>query len=110
MSARPDVAGLRHRLALQRPVDIPDAIGGFERQWETVSLLWAAIETTGAQSRFEAARSEARITHRITIRWRPDVSSSMRLVGNDGVFDIIAAHDADGRRAFMACYCEQVQS
>lgn len=109
MKSAKSIARLRHQMMLQRPEDIPDAVGGFARNWLDVANVWAAMETLAASQDFEAAQRVARSTHRITIRWRPDLTGAMRLAGSAGTFIIHAAHDADGKHAFMRLYCERLQ-
>ncbi len=110
MKAAGSIARLRHQMMLQRPEDIPDAVGGFARSWLDVATIWTALETLAAGPDFEAAQHVVRSTHRITIRWRPDLTGAMRLVGSAGTFIIHAAHDADGKHAFMRLYCERLQT
>ena len=110
MSEPQEVSGLRTRLSLQSYIDLPDDSGGFERQWQTLANVWAKIMPVSPNPRFEAARREAFVADRITIRWRPDVTAAMRLSDGTIHYRINAAHDADGRRAFMVCYCERVVS
>ncbi len=110
MSSFTGISELRQRITLQSPVDTPDGEGGFSRQWQTIATVWASSDAASPRMRFEAAQQEYSTSHRITIRWRPDVSAAMRL--SDGVrhFLINGAYDADGRRDFMICYCEEVSS
>jgi SPP1 family predicted phage head-tail adaptor len=108
MKKRMEIADLRVPLALQTTVDIPDPVGGFARQWQNVADVWAAIESFSPHAEFEAGRPQYRISHRITIRWRPDVSVAMQFSGTAGTFAIHGAHDADSRRRFLVCYCEEV--
>ena len=108
MSALKEISNLRQRMALETPVDVPDGAGGFSRQWQTVADIWAAIESMAPRSGFEAEQQDYSASHRITIRWRPDVSAGMRLNVVGGNYYINGAFDADGQRAFMTCYCEGV--
>ncbi|MCC2098548.1 MAG: phage head closure protein [Hyphomicrobiales bacterium] len=104
------VAELRVPLILQSALDTPDALGGYERQWQDVAEVWAALETFRPRTGFDAGQPQSRISHRITIRWRPDVALSMQFSGPAGTFAIHGAYDADNRRAFLVCYCEEVRS
>jgi SPP1 family predicted phage head-tail adaptor len=110
MSKGQEIANLRHQLALQSYIDASDGAGGFERQWQTIASIWAQIMPGAPQPRFEAARQQAIVNHRIMIRWRPDVTAAMRLTDGTVFYRINGAHDADGKRAYLVCYCEQVVS
>ncbi len=108
MTARHAISALRTRLALQAPVDTPDDAGGFNRGWTTIDMIDAAIMPTGGTRQFVAERQESATTHKILLRWRPDISAHMRLSGQGRVYEIISLFDADGRRRFMTCYCEVI--
>lgn len=101
---------MRQRMSLEAPVDVPDPSGGFLRNWQAVSDVWASVSSAPPRPRLEAARQDEAISHRITIRWRPDISAAMRLSDGSGDYLIHGAHDADGKRRFLICYCEQVLS
>ena len=110
MTNRNPIATLRTRLKLQAPVDVPDPLGGFARDWQDVADIWASVASSAPVPQFVAARQDARVTHRITIRWRPDITAAMRFEGDGGTYVIHGANDSDAYRAFLVCYCEQVVS
>lgn len=107
MNAISPIGELRHRLTLEMPVNTADDIGGFRQTWLSVAEVWAAIDTRSANEQFEAQRRESSFTHRITIRWRPDVNGAMRLSGDGKAYRILAVHDADHRRRYLTCLCEE---
>jgi len=60
--------------------------------------IWAAVEPLAGREFFDAARVNADVTHRIRIRYRPDVTERMRIVLGARTFDILAALEMDRRR------------
>ncbi|MCI5049589.1 MAG: phage head closure protein [Rickettsiales bacterium] len=78
-------ARLRHRITIEQPNDTADGGGGVTRGWTTVATVWAEIIPTrgGAEQGLGEAAIQALHTHRITIRYRDDVSTDMR-IGFDG--------------------------
>lgn len=71
---------LRHRIQIQYPYETQDQdTGAINVVWLTLATVWAAIEPVSARE-FIASQSEtSRITTRITIRYRNDISEKMRL-------------------------------
>lgn len=71
---------LRHRVVLQNPVEAQDQNNGaLIVTWQDVATLWSSIEPLSANE-FIAAQAEAsKVTTRITIRYRADISAKMRL-------------------------------
>ena len=107
MSLRIDIAGLRSRVTLQAPVDTSDDSGALVRVWTDVADIWAKIEPQRGSEMFVAGEQETVLTHNVTIRWRPDVASPMRLLLGSRALYIRAAFDPDGRKKFLVCRCDE---
>jgi SPP1 family predicted phage head-tail adaptor len=105
---RARIADLDRRLSLEQPVDTPDDIGGVARVWAHVDNLWAQVTTASGSEVFAGQREESVLTHRVLIRWRPDVTGAMRLRDGARIFAIHAAHDWDTQRRFLLLQCEEI--
>ena len=103
------IGDLRRRLVLERPDDAPDGQGGVSRGWMLVDYVWASVEPLRGARVFEADRPASVSTHRIALRWRPDLSESMRFRDGPRLFVIHAAIDADPARRIMICQCEETR-
>ena len=84
---------LRHRVVLQEKRETRDPeTGGFEEGWVDVAKVWAEVRALSARDFVEARTDQSQITARITIRYRPDITSLMRVVhrvrGRDHVYEI----------------------
>lgn len=86
---------LRVELRLEQMTQSPDGLGGFSESWNETGLVFAMVEPASARDRFGAGQTLEDVTHRITIRHRPDVASGMRLRRGIRVFDIRTVHDPD---------------
>ncbi|MGI9425184.1 MAG: phage head closure protein [Hyphomicrobiaceae bacterium] len=106
MSA-PDIASLRHRLSIEKPVRDDQPGGGSAAiTWQTIATVWARVD---AQSGREIAATDtvaARLNVDITIRHRDDVDATMRLVDGKRIYEILAVRDFDGKRHWLSCQCE----
>lgn len=102
------IADFDRRLVLDAPVNTQDDIGGIERSWVFVDVIWARMTALGGVERFKGEREESAITHVITIRWRPDITGAMRLRLASRIFLIHAAVDGDGRRRTLNCRCSEI--
>jgi SPP1 family predicted phage head-tail adaptor len=110
MSRAPTIGDLRLRVTIEKPIDAPDGAGGFTRGHALLARVWARIEATNGQDRFVEQRQEQSITHVAHIRWRPDVTSQMRLAFRSRTLLIQSVYDADERRRFLTCHCEEISS
>lgn len=105
---RPTIGDLRSRATIESPVDAPDGAGGFTRTYALLTQVWAKIEPTSARDEFVEQRQEQSTTHMVTIRWRGDVKSQMRVLHRGRKLLIQSIVDRDERRRFLICECEEI--
>ena len=98
-----DPGALRSEFSLQACATTPDGLGGHTESWPEVATVFAQIEPVSASSKFGADQTLETVTHRITMRWRSDVASGMRLTKQGRVFDIVTVHDPDDSRRYVVC-------
>jgi SPP1 family predicted phage head-tail adaptor len=103
----PAIGELRHRVVLQEEVVSPDGAGGQVRNWRDITSLWAAIEAVQGGEHLEAMRLEARVSHRITVRHRPDIRPGMRMLRAGTPFNLRSVVDLDGRQRFLSILAEE---
>jgi SPP1 family predicted phage head-tail adaptor len=106
----PAIGELRHRLTLEAPQETADSLGGVTRNWNTLAQIWAAIEPLGAGDAVIADKRLARLTHRVVMRKRGDVSLNHRFRLGARSFTIRSIRDAaeDGR--LLECLVEEERS
>lgn len=102
---------LRHRVTLQRQAETQDsATGAVVVSWQNVATVWAAIEPVSARE-FIASQSEvSRVTTRITIRYRSDITSKMRLYhsAKDAFYNIEGVlSDKDSGLEYITLPCSE---
>lgn len=82
---------LRHRVALQQLLQTQDPVTGeLSDDWVTVATVWAAVEPLSAREFIAAQAGQSEITARVTIRHRPGIDGTMRLVHRGQVYNIHA--------------------
>jgi len=102
------IGKLRHRLALEEPVNGPDGGGGASVTWQLVANLWGQVEPLrGTQSSF-GEQLEAEVTHRITLRYRTGLTPRNRLTLGTRIFDIHVVMNKDERDQWLVCQCREV--
>ncbi|MBC7193869.1 phage head closure protein [Marinobacter sp.] len=101
---------LRHRILIQRLASGQDEYGQPLNAWQDVATVWAKIEDLSGREYFQAQQvPTAQVSTRITIRWRPDIEPTMRVVHGARVLDIKAVLDPDGRRREIQLMCLEVE-
>jgi len=96
---------LNRRLVLEEPVETADGTGGVTRSHQAVATLWAKVETVSARAAIVADSAGANVTHRITLRTRPDVTTRHRLTAGARVYRIVSVRD-DAARRFLTITAE----
>jgi SPP1 family predicted phage head-tail adaptor len=109
------IARLRHRMTIERRIEMPDGAGGAETAWEALVTVWAGLEWLGGEERWREGGPEQAGRWRVTMRWRAGIDAGMRLrmagQGAGGrLFDIRAAADPDGAGRRLICLCEEITS
>ena len=103
------IGRLRLRVMLEEPVETTDDMGGVVRSFAPRISLWGRLEMISGTEQAEAQQRGTHITHRLSIRWRGDVTGAMRFVAGARVFDIRGQHDPDGMRRTLICLVEEVR-
>ena len=73
------IGGLRHRVAIEAPVEVPVPGGGVTTSWTETAKVWARIVTLSGGEGFHALQLNPELTHKVTIRYRRGLTSSHRL-------------------------------
>lgn len=82
---------LRHRVVIQRPVETQNSTTGATTvTWQDVATVWAAIEPLSAREFIAAQAENSKVSTRITVRYRADLTHEMRLyhAAKDKIYNI----------------------
>lgn len=86
-----DAGKLRHRVLIQSRAENRDPVtGAIQYVWSTITngVVWAAIEPLSTREFVAAAAVQSKVSARIIMRYRTDVTSAMRIVHNGVVYSI----------------------
>ena len=98
-----DPGAFRTEMRLEEPLAVSDGAGGFTESWREVASLLAMIEPVSPGAFFGAGQDHETVTHRITMRFRNDVRSGMRLARSGRNFAILNAYDPDETGRYLVC-------
>jgi SPP1 family predicted phage head-tail adaptor len=99
---------LRHRVQLQRSVQVQDPVtGDLSSSWVDVAKVWAAVEPLSAREFIASSAVQSAITTRITIRYR-EVDASMRIVHRERIYNIEGVlADKDSGLEYLTLPCSE---
>lgn len=98
-----DPGALRSELSLQQATLTADGLGGHAESWSEIATLFARVEPVSAGTRFGADQTVETVTHRITVRFRADLASGMRLAHGGRIFEVVSVHDPDETGRYLVC-------
>jgi SPP1 family predicted phage head-tail adaptor len=98
---------MRERLTLEAPVDSDDGTGGTIGGYSDVATLWGEVVPVAARDAVIADRALARVTHRIRVRYRADLTTRHRLRHAARRFRIVALREGDATRRFLVIEAEE---
>jgi SPP1 family predicted phage head-tail adaptor len=97
---------LNRRLVLEAPAETADGAGGVTLTYGAVATLWAKVEPVSARRVVMADAPGATVTHRITVRVGPDVTTRHRFAEGARVYRIVTVRE-DATRRFLVIGAEQ---
>ena len=100
---------LRHRVTIQQPVVAVNGYGERITTWSTVAIVWAAVEPLRGREFFDAEQVQAEISHRVVLRYRSGITSTMRLLHKGRVLHIQSPPiDVDERHRELQLMCREM--
>lgn len=104
------IGEFRSRVTLQRESRVADGGGGFANVWTDLAAsptVWARIDPLRGREVLQALKLQSPVTHRVTLRYRADVTAGMRLTVAGRAFNIRAAINLDERGRWLELLCEE---
>ena len=101
---------LRHRITLQRPGLSQDPqTGEMVPGWQDVATVWASIEPLSAREFIAAQAVQSDVSVRITMRYRPGITSAMRLLHDGKTYNITGVlADKGSGREYLTLPCAEL--
>lgn len=97
---------LNRRLVLEEPVETVDGSGGVALTYAASVTLWAKVEPVSARNSVVADAPGTTVTHRITVRSGPNITTRHRFTEDTRVYRIADLRE-DATRRFLVIGAEQ---
>ncbi len=101
---------LRTWVTIESRSDTRAADGSLVEGWSAVDSTWASVVDLRGREYLAAQEAHADVTTRIWMRWRDDVTTTMRITTTnpDRTLEIEAVIDVDGRHRMLELMCREV--
>lgn len=103
-----DPGKLRHTVCLQYPVSGQDEYGKSFVTWQPVATVHAMVQSSAGTETVDFGQITASITHIVTMRWYPRLTSHWRVVWGKRVLQIIEVKNDVTARKTMTLKCSEV--
>ncbi|BCJ86455.1 phage head closure protein [Effusibacillus dendaii] len=99
---------LRNRVTIQKLTQTDDGMGGYTEGWGVVATVYASVHPLKGRELFDAQQVREHMTHRVTIRYRVDVTPDMRVLFGAKVFNIRSVINVESKNRELQLLCEEV--
>jgi len=106
----PGIGLLRERVTFQAEALAADGGGGNTLTWADIPAdptVWARVAPLRGLEQLQGQQVQARATHKVTVRYRADVTPALRLLWRGRPMNIRAATNPDEGRKFLDLLCDE---
>lgn len=97
---------MRHRVTIQAPGLAPASeYGDQATTWADVATVWAEVKPLSGRELFAAQAVQGEATVKVTMRYRADLTTAMRLLHGSTIYDIHHVPPVAGRENEMILLC-----
>ena len=92
---------LRERIAIEQESNVSDGQGGSTLSWTNVCTVFARVSPLRGQERLQAMQVQDETVHKITIRFRDDITPKMRVVWRSRIMNIRDVTNPDEKKKYL---------
>jgi SPP1 family predicted phage head-tail adaptor len=104
------IGDLRHRITFQKHTTTINENGFEVETWEDFKTVWAAVSNLHGREYFAAAAVQAENTVKFTIRYLPNLDTTMRICFQDKTYNITAIDNIKYQNRFIEIKALEVGS
>lgn len=99
---------LRHLVTIEYRVEEQDSHGEIQIEWKELAKVWASIEPLSVRDFISAQSEQSKLIARITILYRSDIDSTMRIVNGENIYKIEGIlPDKESGREYLTIPCSE---
>lgn len=99
------IGELRELINFEVRTDVTDAGGGRSTTWGSLTQAWAKIQPVKGGETAEADKVEKQQTYLVTIRYRTDINTKMRINWGGVILNIRSIENRDMKKRFIIMEC-----
>jgi len=98
---------LSRRGIVQEPSESQDGRGEVTVAWSTYAKRWMSVVPLSGRELFEAQQVDARVSHRIKMRYDSAINSRMRIAIGSRIFNIASVINVDESNEELRLMCTE---
>ncbi len=102
-----EIGKLRQRVQIQTYSEIQDATFKTLKTFTTIATVFAEIKPVKGYVTFDTKQIDQTVTHKVTIRYQPYITSENWLYMNSRRFRIRSVRNIDERNRYLELLCEE---
>lgn len=99
---------LRHRVALHSLTTTRDDYGEPIETWVAAATIWARVSPGQGRELISAQQVNAELTHQVEMRYRPEVTTTRRVIHKGRTLEIVSIINPDERNKNMILLCKEL--
>lgn len=101
------IGELRHRVEIQNKTVQMDELLQQSEVWATYATVWASVRPIKGREYVAVKQVNAEVSVVITMRYLSGITSEMRILFGNRVFDIVSVINADERNRVLELMCKE---
>lgn len=99
---------MRERVTIQAPSTTRTASGAARLGWANSATVWAKVSSLSGREVLQSMQANVIVTHRLYMRFRPDVNTESRLIWRGQVLEVVVALPKNNRSE-LEVLCKEVE-
>lgn len=99
---------MRERITIQVPSATRTAGGAARLGWKDAATVWAKVSSLSGREVLQSMQANVIVTHRIYMRFRPDVNPESRIVWRGQTLEVVVALPKN-KRSELEVLCKEVE-
>ena len=97
------IGKMNWRITLQRPVKIPDGMGGSKSDWQDIAVVWAEFRNPNMKELTAMGTVVSDLIRQISIRRRKDIKRGWRVLNNSRIYEVQHTYDINLETTMLVC-------
>lgn len=102
------IGRLRHRIVIEESIAGRDSFGAEVSEWSQFAKVWADVSPVSGREFIAFKQINAEITTKVTIRYTAGVTTEMRVLFDNRIFEITSIINPEEKNVSLLLMCKEV--